>query len=259
MDKISRRIGGKVREYPVYTVEEAKFDSIYWKQAQDGDWAKTDDGYVAECVSRKEYTDAKGRIKTLVKLTCGVQWVTNTSILLYERNRDANIYSMVKPKSWQEREAKKSRTKNAVSSYVAQVVNGQKPDWEQIGNIYRPDQKNPPATVRRLFKQEVIRNMIEEKLKEVLVSKGINKGFVLDTILDAIEIAKEKQDVSNILRAAENFIDLLEMRPNKKITTDTVQIDMTSQIVDQIETEEKKLIASRKTESTDVSHDEISV
>ena len=259
MDKISRRMGGKVREYPVYTVEEAPFEAMYWKQADNGDWAKTDDGYVAECVSRKEYTDAKGRVKTLVKLTCGVQWVTNTSTLLYEPNKEVNIYSMVKPKPWQEREAKKSRTKNAVSSYVTQVVHGQKPDWEQIGKIYRPDQKNPPATVRRLFKQEVIRNMIEEKLKEVLISKGIDKGFVLDTMLNAIEIAREKQDVSNILRAAENFIDLLEMRPNKKITTDTLQIDMTNQIIDQIETEEKKLVASRKTESTDVPHDEVPV
>jgi hypothetical protein len=101
--------------------------------------------------------------------------------------------------------------------------------------------------------------MIEEKLKEVLISKGIDKGFVLDTMLNAIEIAREKQDVSNILRAAENFIDLLEMRPNKKITTDTLQIDMTNQIIDQIETEEKKLVASRKTESTDVPHDEVPV
>lgn len=251
MDVISRRIGGKLKKYPVYTANEAEFDSVYWKQAQEGEWASTDDGYVAKCVGRKEYTDAKGRIKTLVKLTCGVQWVTNTANLLYEPNKEANIFSMVKPKPWQEREAKKSRTKNAVSAYVTQVVNGKKPDWEQIGKIYRPDQKNPPATVRRLFKQRVIKNMIEEKLKEVLIAKGIDKGFVLDTMLEAIEIAKEKQDVSNILRAAENFVDLLEMKPNKKITTDTLQIDMTNQIMDQVETEEKKMIASRKTESMD--------
>ena len=251
MDVISRRIGGKLKKYPVYTADESEFDSVYWKQAQEGEWASTDDGYVAKCVGRKEYTDAKGRIKTLVKLTCGVQWVTNTANLLYEPNKEANIFSMVKPKPWQEREAKKSRTKNAVSAYVTQVVNGDKPDWEQLGKIYRPDQKSPPATVRRLFKQRIIKNMIEEKLKEVLISKGIDKGFVLDTMLEAIEIAKEKQDVSNILRAAENFVDLLEMKPNKKITTDTLQIDMTNQIMDQVETEEKKMVASRKTESMD--------
>jgi len=90
--------------------------------------------------------------------------------------------------------------------------------------------------------------MVEEKMKEVLASRGVSKGFVLDTILKAIDIAESKQDVSNMLRAAENFVDMLEMKPSRKVTTDTLQIDMSSQIMDKIETEEKKLIASRKTE-----------
>jgi len=54
-----------------------------------------------------------------------------------------------------------------------------------------------------------------------------------------------------MLRAAENFVDMLEMKPNKKITTDTLEIDMTNQIMDKIETEEKKMVASRKTETVD--------
>jgi len=53
MDKISRKINGKVKEYSVYTLEEAKEDYVHWKLAEEGDWANTDDGYVAECVSRK--------------------------------------------------------------------------------------------------------------------------------------------------------------------------------------------------------------
>ena len=42
---------------------------------------------------------------------------------------------------------------------------------------------------------------------------------------------------------------MLVMKPSKKVTTDTLQIDMTNQIMDNIETEEKKLVASRKVES----------
>ena len=91
--------------------------------------------------------------------------------------------------------------------------------------------------------------MVEEKLKEILSSRGIDKGYVLDTILKAISIAEDKQDVSNMLRGVENFVDMLEMKPSKKVTTDTLQIDMTNQIMDNIETEEKKLVASRKVES----------
>ena len=103
--------------------------------------------------------------------------------------------------------------------------------------------------------EKVVKDMVSEKLKEIMSQKGIDKGFVLDTILKAIDIAEEKQDVSNMLRAAENFVEMLEMKPNKKVTTDTLQIDMTNQIMDQIETEEKKMVASRKTEELE-SNDE---
>ena len=251
METIQRRIAGKIQEFTVYSKIEAPARAVYWKDAHEDDWAITDDKYVGKCLSRKNYTDSQGRVKTIVKLTCGVQWVTGSSRLLYEPNKEAGIYSMVKPKPWQERESKKKRTKNVVNAYVGQVMGGKQVDWEKLGTIYRPDQKIPRATVKRLFKQEVIKDMVEEKLKEIMNSKGIDKGFVLDTILKAIAIAEEKQDVSNMLRAAENFVDMLEMKPNKKITTDTLEIDMTNQIMDKIETEEKKMVASRKTETVD--------
>ena len=155
---------------------------------------------------------------------------------------------MVKPRTWQERESGKTRTKNAVNAYVSKIFAGKKVDWNEIGTIYRPDEKIPAATAKRLFKEKVVKNMIEEKMKEVLSEKGIDRGFVLDTIKKAINIAEEKEDPSNMLRATENLVDMLEMKPNKKITTDTLQIDMTNQIMDNIETEEKKMVAEHKTE-----------
>lgn len=248
MEIIKRRFMGKMCEFPVYKQEESPYPCVYWKDAKEHDWAYTDDGYVAKCIKRTEYEVKDGRVKTEVKLTCGVQWVSKNSKLLYEPNRAAGIYTMVKPQRWQKRELKKNRTQNVVDAYVGQLLTGQKPDWNQLGKVYRPDQKAPAATVKRLFKEKVVKDMVSEKLKEIMASKGIDKGFVLDTILKAIDIAEEKQDVSNMLRAAENFVEMLEMKPNKKVTTDTLQIDMTNQIMDQIETEEKKMVASRKTE-----------
>jgi hypothetical protein len=249
MEKITRKINYKTTECVVYTTDDCPHPMVYWKSAAKGDWATTDDGYVAECIAKNIYTDKSGRVKTLIKLTCGLQWNTGNSKLLYKPNKEAGIYSMIKPRAWQDRESKKKRTKNAVNAYVSQIVEGKKIDWQQIGNIYRADQKKPEATVKRLFREKVITNMVEEKLKEILSSRGIDKGYVLDTILKAISIAEDKQDVSNMLRGVENFVDMLEMKPSKKVTTDTLQIDMTNQIMDNIETEEKKLVASRKVES----------
>jgi hypothetical protein len=93
--------------------------------------------------------------------------------------------------------------------------------------------------------------MVEDKLKEIMTDKGITKSFVLDKMLTAVDIAEGKKDVNGILKATDSFMDLLEMKPSKKVITDTMQIDMSSQIADQIETEEKKLLMSRKTESNE--------
>ena len=90
--------------------------------------------------------------------------------------------------------------------------------------------------------------MVEKKLKEILIDKGISQEHVIDLQLEAVDIARSKGDVSNMLRVADNFMDLLSMKPGKVITTDTMEIDMSSKIVDAIESEDKKMKLERKVE-----------
>ena len=93
--------------------------------------------------------------------------------------------------------------------------------------------------------------MVEKKLKEVLSEKGINSSSVLDTMLEGLHIARNKQDVTNMIKISDAFMDLLEMKPNKKITTDTLQLDVASNIGDLIANEEKSLTMSRKVEENE--------
>ena len=251
MDTIKRRIGGKMCSFDIYTQSEADkkgYAYIQWRHANEGDYALSDDGYVGECLSRKIYTDKKGRTKTFIKCAHGVQWVTNTGKFMYEPNKEAGAYSHVKPSRWEEKEARTTRAKNAVNAYVSDIIQGNKPDWEMIGRIYRPDQECPEATVRRLFKKQRIVDMVEKKLKEILIDKGISQEHVIDLQLEAVDIARSKGDVSNMLRVADNFMDLLSMKPGKVITTDTMEIDMSNKIIDAIESEDKKLKMERKVE-----------
>ena len=90
--------------------------------------------------------------------------------------------------------------------------------------------------------------MVEKKLREVLSEKGINSSSVLDTMLEGLHIARNKQDVTNMIKISDSFMDLLEMKPNKRITTDTLQLDVASNIGDLIANEEKSLKMSRKIE-----------
>ena len=64
-------------------------------------------------------------------------------------------------------------------------------------------------------------------------------------------MAEGKGDVNNFLKANDAIMDLLEMKPSKKVLTDTVQIDVTKQIADTIAMEENKLILQRKEETNE--------
>tara|TARA_Y100001972_G_scaffold29924_1_gene36854 strand:- start:421 stop:1191 length:771 start_codon:yes stop_codon:yes gene_type:complete len=253
MDKIKRKVNGINKLFPVYHYKEV--DNIqykHWRDVDKGDYGISDDGYIGECLSKKVYTDKKGRTKTYITMCYGVQWGSPNARLLYEPNKKAGIYNQVKPRSWKEREAGKTRTKNVVTAYVKQLLSDSKVDFKQLGKIYRPDQDIPEATVRRLFKQKEIQAMVDKKLDELLTNKGITEEMVLDLHLKALEMAESKSDVSNFLRATENFMKLLDMEPNKKITTDTLEIDYTKSIENAIEQEDKRMKLSRSTEEIDV-------
>ena len=251
MDKLVRTINGMKKTYFVYKKEEADNDAlsyVHWKDAEAGDYALTDDDYVGKCINRKDYTDKQGRCKTFVKLCCGVGWTTKNAKILYEPNRDFGLYSQVKPDYWVRKEVKTTRFKNAVAAYVEQLLSSKQIDWTVIGNIYRPEQKTPEATVRRLFKQQEVKEVIEEKLKKTLLDKGITQDMVLDLHLEAIDVARKKKDPSNMLRATENLMDLLEMKPGKKVITESMDFSLTSSIQDQIESEEKRVKLEQKIE-----------
>ena len=83
--------------------------------------------------------------------------------------------------------------------------------------------------------------MVEKKLKEILAKKSISKEFAVDNIVMALKMAEEKGDVNNFLKANDYLMDLLEMKPNKKMITDTIQVDVTKQIADTIAQEDKRL------------------
>jgi hypothetical protein len=223
--------------YPVYSEEEATNREIKyksWRKCREGDFGMSDDGYVSECVYRKKY-----KTKDQVTFPFGRQWV-DQSKLEYVPHRNAGQYSQVGILSWDEQEAGKTRTKNAVKLYAEMMLSGSLIDWNLIGKVYRSDQERPDLTAKRLFKKERIQKMLDEEIQKALKERNISQGDVLDIILSGIEVAKENSDASNILRGAEQFVKIMDMLPKKTMQTDTVQIDMTNTILDKIAKEEKK-------------------
>ena len=70
----------------------------------------------------------------------------------------------------------------------------------------------------------------------------------MELLSDTISMAKEKKDVSNLMRAVENLQDLHGMRDKDMVkTVDKLEASSVSHLIDELREEEKHLIATRTT------------
>ena len=209
MFTIMRKYMKVPRTFPVYTEEEAREKGISyvpWEQSQVGGWGSTTDGYVMECL---RHIPMKNGV--IIEFSGG-RTITKSKKFEFLPRYQMKDWWGLSPGWWQRREAAKSRTKNAVKVYVQMVLAG-KVDFGLVGQVYRPDQAIPEATVRKLFRQEEIKQMITKEMEEVLAKEGLTKQFVIQKMKKALEIAETKLDPANMLRAAESMSDMLEMKP----------------------------------------------
>ena len=145
---------------------------------------------------------------------------------------------------WLKQEIQSGRFKRTVDLYARMLINGAI-DWDVLGNKYRSDQKIPAATVKRLLKQEQVQEIVNDKIVEILASKGVKEEFLIDKRLETIELAKELQKPDIMLKGIEGFEDMLEMKPKvtKQINTmsETRQITVSTDI-------DKAITATQKLE-----------
>ena len=246
MIKITRRLkvnNFESTDYEVYTKEE--FEKIgkkykHWNRCSPGDWGISDDGYVAECLQRNIYGTSIEMV-----FPYGRQWAKKTAKLEFEPHYYSKNYSNVSTKSYAEIESTRNRADLAIDAFLAYKMAGETPDMDKIGRIYRPDQKNPQVAVRKLLRTKEVKKIMADKLKEILVDKQIDEGYVLDVMKDAIDTAKVKEDPANMIRAAKELSVFLDMQPKNKQVTESIEMDMSHQIADTYDKQTKKLKATQ--------------
>lgn len=246
MIKITRRLkvnNFEEEDYYVYPLEEFKETGKkykHWNKCSPGDWGISDDGYVAECLHRNIYGTSVEMV-----FPYGRQWVSKTGKLEFEPHYRSKNYSGVSTKTYAELEASRDRAELAIDAFLAYKIAGKKPDMDKIGTIYRPDQKNPQMAVKKLLKTKEVKKIMADKLKEILVDRDIDEGYVLDVIKDAVDVAKMKEDPANMIRAAKELSEFLDMKPKNKQVTESIEMDMSHQIADTYDKQTKKLKATQ--------------
>jgi hypothetical protein len=118
-------------------------------------------------------------------------------------------------KRWLRYELGKTKTKIVIRTYVKMLMSG-RIDWEKLGQMYRPDQKQPIWTLKRLLKQTETKRMIDSEIDKLLQEEGITAKFNIEQRKEVLVKALEKGDLTNANRALDKFDEFLGMKPQER-------------------------------------------
>ena len=241
---IKHKDKGRVN-YTIYSKEEADAKSIpykHWKDAKIGEYALSDDNYVAEVIQRKEYTAKNGVDNIYIRVPWG--------------------YTFYAPKYSAPDFVTKGRLSNSTLSGKPQLeVRKGSEEWKALAIAYStcfkadlaidiafPDSTpNKKRTMKRWMKTQEFKSMVKDELKGLLAEKGYGESDIIDLLSEAQTMAKDKKDVTNFIRVIENIQDMLGMRDKTVVkTTDTIQATATRKLLDEIAEEEAVLIGTRE-------------
>lgn len=219
MDILKRRFRGEIREFPVYSqaeAEEVGIKYVPWREANKGGWGLSDDGYVGECLDIKgPYINRCGLKARFITFSYGKVFDYPTTKLNFLAHKATRSYSWISTKDWATQEANKKRGKRFITAYVMMFMAGKTIDWKKLGLIYRPDLDDPARSAKHLFRQEVFKEMIQQKMIEVFKGKNISEDDVIEMFKDALVVAKANKDAKEMRMVAEDFRDMFDMNPKE--------------------------------------------
>tara|TARA_R100000781_G_scaffold114187_1_gene84375 strand:- start:247 stop:1023 length:777 start_codon:yes stop_codon:yes gene_type:complete len=232
--------------YRIYREEEAQDKDIeykYWKEADTGDYAISDDNYVAKVINRREYTSNHDIPNIYLRFPWGYTFYNPkySSKKLNVHGRKTNV--TMTGKSYIEVQSGQDKMKNLAMMFSL------KPDYDlaiewALGAVTDSERRK----WKRTMKSEVFKTMVKDELQKLLQDHGLSEGYTLELLEEAIHMAKDKKDISNLMRAVENLQDMHGMK-DKHLLKTTEQIEATSstKLIDELREEEKHLIATKTT------------
>ena len=236
--------------YTVYRKEEAEKEGIryvYWKMVQPGGYALSDDDYVAKCINRKEYPSNHDKDNVYLRFPWGYTFFNPkyASKKLNVSGRKTNTTMSGKPML--EVKSKQDMMKNLAKAYS--VTWDYNLSLDMVLGSYTPSEFKK---WKRMMKTEVFSKMIKEELADLLSDHGLDKTYTLDLFAQVITMAKDKKDVTNLLRAVENLQGMHGMKEKSLVkTTESIEAVSNVKLIDELREEEDKLIATKTTTTTE--------
>ncbi len=227
--------------YSIYSKTEAQEKDLsfsHWKEAQEGEYALSDDDIVALVIKKTTYPHAKtGKDTVYLRFPWGYfmyQPFYKTKKLLAEGRKSPHTFT---GKTGLEVEAGQSKMKN-LAMFYARLWDDNLAIDTVLGSV-TPSQR---FRWQKKMKTEVFRDMVRDELEGLLEKHGKTKGYTLELLDEVIQMAKEKKDVTNLMRAIENLQDMHGMKDKKQVRQ-TVQLEavQTKRLLADVEEEEQRM------------------
>ena len=237
-------IGSKT--YEIYTEEEASKEGLeysHWKDAREGEWALSDDGFVSKVIKRKSYKGADKIDNVYLRFAWGYTFYNprRRGKELKVRGRKSN--TTMSGKRPIEVKAKQKKMQNLAMVY-AQTMNTE----DTIARVCGEVTTNENRRIKRYMRTEVFKGMVRDELTKLLSEHGMSENYTLDLLSSTIKKAQDKGDVTNLMRAIENLQDMHGMKDKHLVkTTDTLEATSTTRLIDELREEENKLLATTTT------------
>ena len=232
----------KPTTYMILNKQEADDKNLaykYWRDADEGEYGLSDDDYVAKVISKSVYKPSS----VYVRYPYGYTFYNPnyTSVKLKASGRKSN--TTISGKTNWEVLSNGNKMKNLAMVY-AQTMDYNK----AIEHVLDNPTNNQKIMWKRRMKKEKFQDMVRDELQKLLQEHGLTEAYTLDLLEETIKKAKDKGDVTNLMRAVDNLQDMHGMKEKHQVKV-TEQIEATSntKLIDELTETEDKLIATKTT------------
>jgi hypothetical protein len=228
--------------YTIFNEKEAKDKDInykYWRDADEGEYGLSDDNYVAKVITKSVYKPTS----VYIKFPYGYTFYNPnySSVKLNASGRRAN--NTISGKTHWEVLSNGQKMNNLAMVY-AQTMDYNK----AIEHVINNPTDNQKIMWKRRMKKEKFKDMVREELAKLLQEHGLTEAYTLELLEETIKKAKDKGDVTNLMRAVDNLQDMHGMKDKHIIkTVESLEATSNVKLIDELREEEDKLIATKTT------------
>lgn len=232
----------KPTSYVIFREEEATQRNIqykHWRDADEGEYGISDDGYVAKVISKSTYKPTSVYIRYPFGYTFYNPRYTSVKLKASGRKSNATISG----KTHWEVLSKGQKMKNLAMVY-AQTMDYDK----SIDHVLDNPSSNQRIMWKKRMKKEKFKDMVRDELQKLLQEHGLTEAYTLNLLEETIRKAKDKGDITNLMRAVDNLQDMHGMKEKHLVkTVESIEATSNVKLIDELREEEEKLIATRTT------------